>query len=257
MKHSEKVQAYLARLGLPRDMEITHTRHELCCLQYAHAVRIPYENIDIVNGKPLSLDPDDLYEKIITNGRGGYCFELNGLFGWFLRELGYPVTDYFARFLRGEPEIPMRRHRILRVTAEDGDCICDVGVGQIAPRHPLFLREGLVQEQFGETYRFERDDELGWVLWELHHGTWRQYISFFEEKQYDVDFIQPTFYCEHHPDSPFPKALMLAIKTETGRKSIDGDTFKVFQGEKLISVRENLSGEALAEHMRRDFFLTI
>ena len=255
MIHSEKAKTYLRRLGLPEDMEISHTYKELCDIQYAHACRIPYENLDIMNGTPIALTPDALYDKIVTRGRGGYCFELNGALGWLLRELGFSVTDYFARFLRGEAELPMRRHRILRVTCAEGDCICDVGVGQIAPRYPLFLKENEIQTQFGETYRFQRDETLGWILWEEHKGEWRQYLSFFEEPHFDVDFIQPSFYCEKHPDSPFPKALMLAIKTEKGRKTVDGDVYKEFEGGTLTVIEENLSKEALDARMKKDFYL--
>ena len=255
METNEKIRAYLHRLGISEDRTFSHTYGELCEIQYAHACRIPYENFDILNSVPLSLEPDDLFDKIILHRRGGYCFELNGLLGWLLSALGFSVTDYFARFLRGESGIPMRRHRILRVSCAEGDCICDVGVGQIAPRYPLFLREHEIQEQFGETYRFERDDVLGWVLWEQHKGEWRQYLSFFEEPHFPVDFIQPSFYCEKHPDSPFPKALMLSIKTEKGRKTVDGNVYKEFEGDTLIQIEEGLTDTTLREHMIKDFYL--
>ena len=101
---------------------------------------------------------DDLFEKIVTRNRGGFCFELNGSFGWLLRELGYEVTDYFARYLRGESSIPMRWHRVLKVLATDGVYLADVGIGEICPREPLKLEEGMVQEQLGESYRLEKED---------------------------------------------------------------------------------------------------
>ena len=72
-------------------------RHWLTCRSVI-CKRFPTENLDIMNRIALSLDPQDLYQKIVMRRRGGYCFELNALFGWLLRELGYTATDLVARF---------------------------------------------------------------------------------------------------------------------------------------------------------------
>ena len=74
----------------------------LAAIQEAHLKAVPYENLDIRYGIPLSLVIPDLYHKIVIKRRGGYCFELNALFRWLLLELGFPVTNYMARFLRDE-----------------------------------------------------------------------------------------------------------------------------------------------------------
>jgi N-hydroxyarylamine O-acetyltransferase len=133
-----------------------------------------------------------------------------------------------GRYLRGETAIPMRRHRVIRTECADGTFICDVGVGQQAPRFPLALVPDLVQEQFGETYKITREPFLGWVVNDLYKGEWRRFYSFTEEEQLDIDFVMPSFYCEKSPDSIFNKSMMLSIKTEQGRKTIDGNTFRIF-----------------------------
>ena len=225
----EKVKAYFKRIGLDYPEKIVPDSELLQKLQFAHCTHVPYENLDIIRGIPLSLKTDDLYEKIVVQGRGGFCFELNGLFGWLLRELGYEVTDVAARYLRGETSIPMRRHRVLLVHAVDGTWCCDVGIGEVCPRYPLRLVEGLEQPQFDECYRFDKDPFLGWVLMDRHHGEWRQFYSFTEEPQLDVDFIAPTFYCEKHPDSPFFPDEMFSLKTAEGRITLDGNVFKEFR----------------------------
>lgn len=231
--------------GQPLDFKM------LCCLQYAHVTTIPYENLDILNKIPLSLDTDVLYEKIIENHRGGYCFELNGMYGTFLRSLGFGVTDYFARYLRDETQIPMRRHRVLKVEAADGTYLCDIGIGQPAPRYPVKIVTGLNQPQFDEIYKFEKEDFLGWVLYDLHKGSWRKFFSFTEEPQLDIDYVSASAWCELHPDSPFNKAEMLAIKTSDGRKTLDGRTFKIFE-KGNIDIKENLTEDEmnriLSEH---------
>lgn len=217
---------YLARIGYTGKAE--PTAGVLSDLQYAHLQTVPYENLDILRGLPLSLKAADLYDKIVRRHRGGYCFELNGIFGWLLRELGYEVTDYMARFLLNEPTVPMRRHRVLRVRADGRDYLCDVGVGLEVPRRPLLLQEGFVQEKGLTSYKLTREPFFGWVLRELYHGSWRTLYAFTEEEQLEVDFIQPTFYCENHPDSIFRRQNMLSIRTPDGRKTLDGNIFKVF-----------------------------
>ena len=158
----EKVKAYFKRIGLDYPEKITLDSELLRKLQFAHCTHVPYENLDIIRGIPLSLKADDLYNKVVVQGKGGFCFELNGLFGWLLRELGYEVTDVAARYLRGESSIPMRRHRVLIVRAADGLWCCDVGIGEVCPRYPLRLEEGLEQPQFDECYRFDKDPKFNY-----------------------------------------------------------------------------------------------
>ena len=244
----EKVKAYFKRIGLEMPETIVPDSSLLKKLQFAHCTTVPYENLDIIRGIPLSLDPDDLYEKIVVRGKGGFCFELNGLFGWLLRQLGYEVTDVAARYLRGESTIPMRRHRVLIVKAVDGLWCGDVGIGEVCPRYPLRLEEGLEQTQFDECYRFDKDPFLGWVLMDKYHGEWRRFYSFTEEPQLDVDFIAPTFYCEKHPDSPFSPDEMFSLKTAEGRLTLDGHVYKEFRNGE-VTVRE-LSADELPEAYR-------
>ncbi len=242
------VKAYFDRIGLDMPDPVIPNSDLLCKLQFAHCTSVPYENFDMMLGIPTSLEVDALYEKIVINRRGGICFELNGSFGALLRELGYGVTDYAARYLRGESEIPMRRHRVLKVQATDGVWLCDVGIGEICPRKPIAFLEGLVQEQFGEQYRLEKDGFLGWVLMDYHKGAWRRFYSFTEEPQLLADYIAPNFYCEKHPDSPFNKDEMFALKTPEGRFTLDGNIYKEFSRDKVQvwEVPENQMPEVYA-----------
>ena len=223
-----KVEQYFKRIGLEMPEDLTPTSALLRELQFAHCTHIPYENLDIIRGIPLSLDNDDLFKKVVVEGKGGFCFELNGLFAWLLRELGYGVTEYAARYLRGESEIPMRRHRVLAVQAVDGLWCVDVGIGEVCPRYPVQLVEGLAQPQFDECYRFTKDGFLGWVLEDLYHGQWRRFYSFTTEPQLPQDFEALCIYCEKSPKSPFFPDEMFSLKTATGRITLDGHTYKEF-----------------------------
>ena len=244
-------EKYLERIGL--DCAPTHTLDFLSRLQLAHVTTVPYENLDIINGIPLELSPDALYNKVVERRRGGYCFELNALFANLLRSLGFSVRDYLGRYLKGEEGIPLRRHRIIGVILDGIEYILDVGLGQSGPRMPLRLEEGVLQEQLGESYRFERDKELGWILTQLSHGEWIRLYSFTEEHQYEVDFIEPSFYCERHPSSPFNKKAIVALKTLDGRKTLNDRDFKIFSASELIHTEEAVTDARLAEILANEF----
>jgi arylamine N-acetyltransferase len=211
--------AYLERIGC---VGLTDpTLETLKALQWAHVHHVPYENLDILAGKYLSVDLGDVYEKIVVRKRGGYCFELNGLFAWLLRELGFCVTEYYGRYLDGEPlDMPMRRHRIVRVDLGGEVYICDVGVGVTAPRWPLHFATDVVQTQLQEEYRIVTHPELGYVVQFLHKGQWNRLYSFTTDPQYPIDFEMPNHWCLTHPDSIFKNMTMVFIRTPEGRNTI-------------------------------------
>nr|WP_188532240.1 arylamine N-acetyltransferase [Paenibacillus abyssi] len=225
-----EVLAYLDRIGY--DGPIDGSAATLAELQECHLHTVPYENLDILQRIPLSLEIDVLLEKIVVRRRGGYCFELNALFGWLLRELGYSVSDYMARFWRDEPNLPpKRRHHVLKVKVGDIFYLCDVGVGGIVPRRPIKMAEKLEHRQGDECYRMERDPYFGWLLCELSHGEWRRLYSFTEEPQLPKDYIMATYWCENAPDSIFNRDAMVALRTKDGRNTIAGKEFRIFTAE--------------------------
>jgi len=221
-----RITKYLQRIGYIGTPRADYTT--LCDLQRLHLQAVPYENLDIMRGVPLSLEIGDIYEKIVLRGRGGYCFELNALFAWLLKNLGFAVTDYMARFLRDEPEIPMRRHRVLNVACGGKEYLCDVGVGGVIPRMPLPLITGKVSEQNGEKYVLEKEDFLGNVLYEWRHDSWRKLYAFTNEPQLESDFTAISYYCETYPGSFFKTQDMVHIFTKDGRKSVAGREVRLF-----------------------------
>ena len=239
MYTTEQIRQTFLRLGLAVPETITPDRETLFRLQRAFLQAVPYENLDILAGRPLSLAEDALYDKLVTRRRGGYCFEINGFFAVLLRSMGYTVTEYLARYLRGETAIPMRRHRVLRVTANDGSAwIADAGIGQESFRQPLPYSDTTAEVNDGfRVYRLRKREFYGWVIEDtpvmedtiVGEAVFRPFYSFTEEPQLPIDYEMPSFWCEKHPDSPFTKAPMLAIKTETGRVAIDGNQLSLYE----------------------------
>ena len=210
-----QVQQYLARIGLTEPLPAG--AEGLKAIQLAHLLSVPYENLDILAGREMPLTEAALFDKIVTRHRGGYCFELNGLLGALLSALGYGVQDYFARFLKDEPTVPMRRHRIIVAETEGERYLMDVGVGIPIPRVPLKLEEG-VQGQ----YEVKKEPFFGWVIYDRG----KRLYAFTEEPQLAVDYEAPHFWCRYAPESPFTKGNMLSIRTPEGRITLDGDVLR-------------------------------
>ena len=231
------VEKYLKRIGYTGNPAVNF--ETLSELQYRHLLSVPYENLDILNGIPLSLQIDDLFEKIVIRHRGGYCFELNTLFNHLLKEIGFKTTTYISRFLLGEKSIPMRRHRVMKVDIDNTSYLADVGVGSEVPVRPLKLCEGYEENVRGILYKLTKEPFFGWVLsfYNSRDGKneWERLYSFTEEEQLEVDFIQPDFYCQYHPDSIFRVQRMVAVRTESGKNSIDGSVFKILSNGTLVS----------------------
>lgn len=229
---SPQARAYLARIGFSGRLDGSSAA--LAQLQERHLHAVPYENFDILQGIPLSLEVDDLYRKIVDQRRGGYCFELNALFRWLLEEVGYPVTSLMARFWRDEPNPPpKRRHHVLRVEAEGRSYLCDVGVGGIVPRRPVEMLPHAAQTQGSEVYKLEQEPFFGWMLYEFVQGSWRQLYSFSDEPQLAKDFITTNYWCERSPESLFTKGAMAALRTREGRVTVSGDEFRIFSGDSV------------------------
>ncbi len=221
------VDRYLARIGMERSPFLTYDY--LRRLQLNHQMSVPYETLDILYQAPnFTLKLEDVYDKVVNRRRGGYCFELNLLFGWLLRQLGFNVIDHFARFLRGSESIPMRRHRVLRVECEGREYIADVGVGSKCPKYPMLLSEGLEQNFDGECYCYERDRTLGWVCMEQKGDSWRPMYSFTDEPNFDIDFEAIHFYCRYCPDVEFRTKAVASLRTEEGRCTLSDREFRNF-----------------------------
>jgi len=229
----EQINIYLNKIGYKGNIEMDGKT--LQQLQIAHLKSIPYENLDILKKVPLSLDSESLFEKIILNQRGGYCFELNGLYSNLLKSLGFAVTNLAGRFIRNESSLQMRRHRILKVRADDGIYICDVGVRSESPRIALRFVDDLIQNDGKSEYKFEQNDLYGHILSQkCQYNDWKTMYGFTEEPQLDIDYIMPSFFCEKHPDSPFINYKMISIFTDTSNITLVGDTLQYYDDAKVV-----------------------
>ena len=156
------VTAYLERIRYREHTSPSFTT--LAGLHHAHLQAVPFENLDVISRRPISLDPADLFMKIVRQRRGGFCYELNGLFSLLLRALGFHVTLLAATFPRPPGQVaPELDHLALVVSTGSGDgpWLADVGAGRSAPATPLALTPYVRFEQVDTQHRvpsgFTRD----------------------------------------------------------------------------------------------------
>ena len=149
--NSTDIGAYLDRIGL--DVPPQPDLSALAVLQASHLMHVPFEGLDVRLGIPLSLDTDALFDKIIRRRRGGYCFELNGLFLELLRGLGFVARPVLARvWYRNPPQIPPLTHTLNLVSLEGEAYLVDVGFGGATARTPVAFRPGAEAEDIDGTH---------------------------------------------------------------------------------------------------------
>ena len=222
MDASLDIAAYLDRIQVTQaptvSIEFLRTLHR------QHVFHVPFENLDIHLGRTISLAPADLFEKIVRKRRGGYCFELNGLFQLLLEALGFRVYSTAARVLFGAETIPPRSHRLLIVTLDEADWVVDVGFGAFGLIEPIPLTTGLEHSQFTDRFRLERDPLLGFVFQSYHDNSWHNQYAFTPDLHHSIDFIFANYYHSHSPHSIFTQKRLCQLPTPEGRKRLDGKT---------------------------------
>ncbi|WP_017595225.1 arylamine N-acetyltransferase family protein [Nocardiopsis potens] len=200
------LDAYLERIGYRGPREATW--EVLREVNRAHARAIPFENLDVLLGREISLDIADLQDKMVVRRRGGYCHEQNVLFATALDRLGFRVTGLSARLLFGRGLDVLRTvgHTILKVEADGGAWIADTGVGGVGPLEPVPLADGAVSHQGDWTYRLD-DTPRGWLLRYATAEGWFPLYYFSTAPFYRADYADHNYIASHHPRSPFHRML--------------------------------------------------
>jgi N-hydroxyarylamine O-acetyltransferase len=204
------LEAYLRRIVYSGRLQPVPAVLE--ALHLAHATHIPFENLDILLKRPIRLDLASLQAKLVTGGRGGYCFEQNLLFSAVLQRLGFSVTQLAARVLyRSRRKLP-RTHILLLVDVDGATWLADVGFGLEGLLLPVPFGSSREARQFAWTYRVV-DAGGDWILQSLRNDSWTDLYSFSLEPQLAVDFEPANHYTATHPDSRFVGTLTAQLPT--------------------------------------------
>jgi N-hydroxyarylamine O-acetyltransferase len=202
--------AYLDRVdlsGAPGEPEgLAPNLESLSRLQEAHCAAIPFENLDVLLGRPILLDLASLQAKLVGARRGGYCFEHNTLFAAILEAVGFRVTRLAARVRIGDPAPRPRTHMLLRVDLTEGAFLVDVGFGGEGPLVPVPFAPGAETEAAGVRHRLipEGPSSAGVrVLQADVGGGFTDLYAFTEEPQLAVDYEMANHFTSTYPRSPF------------------------------------------------------
>lgn len=217
--------AFLRRLGLEENaLQGLSVREQLNTLIWAYQTHIPFEDLNSsCLHQPTTLGIPELFDKMVTRERGGFCFEMNGLFTRLLQDLGFSARSVFCRILRGKDFLPPCTHRGIIVEDEDRLYYCDVGYGGPQPAGTVLIEDGAESENHGEIFRTDRYDPWWWTLSRTTSaGETEQVLQFRTEPMDAVEFVPVNYYCSTDPGMVFVKRVMLNLRTEKGSVSIDG-----------------------------------
>ena len=225
-------------------------------LHVNHALHIPFENVDVYLKKILSLNTDDLYDKIVCQKRGGYCFEMNALFARVLRELGYQVTPALARLNGRGMGFGAHTHRVNIVTVDGSRWLADVGYGGGGCIAPVNLESREEQRRWGQSFRVHWEEELGFVVsYRNEAGDFCDYLSFFDIETPEKDFEIMSYFTNCHPDSGFRKALMCMLPLPNGRITLNGNTLRILKDG--VKTEQELEDSQLESALKEYFGLQV
>ncbi|HWU13859.1 MAG TPA: arylamine N-acetyltransferase [Caulobacter sp.] len=252
---SVDLDAYFARIGYDGPREAT--LDVLRALHQKHPDAIPFENLDVLLGKPISLDPAQVDAKLIGAGRGDYCYEQNGLFKRVLTALGFEVTGLMARVLWMVPDhLPPRprSHMVLavRIPGDDTTWLADVGFGGCVLTGPLALFSDAVQATPNGAFRILPIDELGGerqVQANLS-GRWAATYQVALGAWADQDYEQANFYTYAHPSSHFTFSLTAGRTTPTARYALKNNRLTWRDAGGALVEQRDLSAEQLETTLR-------
>lgn len=222
------IQKYLKRIAVPAENKLDLTY--LARLQYSHMQRIPFENLDVTREIPIKLDDKAFFEKILNRNRGGFCYELNGLFQKLLAELGFQSHLISCTVKKPDGWVREDSHAAILVYLDHTPYLVDVGFGD-SVRQPIPLN-GEEKSDVSGTYRvIELRDEL-FDLQRLENEKWRTLYRFSDKPKKLQDFTDACLFNQTSPDSHFTHGDLATIATKNGRITLSGMTATISENGK-------------------------
>ena len=211
-------------------------------LQRAHLNTVPFENLDIHWKRPIVLDEKKFYEKIVSDRRGGFCYELNGLFNVLLRSIGFQTRLISARVFNGTEFGPEFDHMAMIVTIDGDEYLADVGFGSFTDETLRFAIDVEQNDREGVFVIRNFDDEYFEVAKRLD-DTWIPEYIFRDITRELSEFAEMCDFQQYSPDSHFTKGKLCSIKTGTGRKTLTDKSFIVTENGKKNETPVNSESE--------------
>ncbi len=220
---------------------------DLACLtaiHRQHLLNIPYEDLDVQLGRALDLDLQRIFEKIVERQRGGWCYEMNGLLCWALREIGFEVTRMVGGVMRAiHGDAAMGNHLVLRVDL-DGPMLADVGIGE-GMLEPICLEQARVV-QGNREFRLEVLED---GLWRFHNHAGAIPPSFDFSPEPDEDHLAETCRNLQQDEGSLFRQNLICLQPDGvgGTKTLIGRVLALPREEKQILESADALCETLAE----------
>jgi len=250
------VSAYLARIGYAGPRSVT--LETLRAIHLLHPSAITFENIDALLGRPIRLELAAIADKIVTCGRGGYCYEQNTLLMTALRATGFPVRSIAGRIqwnMNGA--VTARNHMALLVTLPDGEYVADVGFGGLTLTAPLKLEPDLEQKTPHGWYRIVRAGDEFQLQAKLD-GHWTAMYQFSLSDEDVSDWEMANWFISTSPDSIFTKTLIVARPAAEGiRYALRNNRLRTYHSDGSIEQRTLTSADELFGVLRGEFNLKL
>jgi N-hydroxyarylamine O-acetyltransferase len=213
---------YLARIGYSEP--IRPDVETLRGLHVTHMQSVPFENLNIALKRPIHLTTEALWEKIVIQKRGGFCYELNGLFGWLLQQLGFDVTYLNARVYNRQGQLGIDFDHLallVQIPNHPGRWLADVGFGD-SFHEPLNFEAAGEQAQGLRSYRLEHLPD-GFATWQKNYdGTWeRHYFFDLQAHKFPEEYESGCLYHQTSPQSSFTRGSIISRATPDGRVSLE------------------------------------
>ncbi|MDM7996789.1 MAG: arylamine N-acetyltransferase [Acidobacteriota bacterium] len=224
-------------------------------LHVAFTLNVPFENLDVFYRRPVLLDGGSLFNKIVKERRGGYCFEMNGIFSLALQAMGFKVTNLLAKVAVGGTQYTTKTHQAILVEAGGRQWLADVGFGNDGIMAPLLLEENTEQKQFAHTYRLVAHATLGYVLEKKNQDGFFPLYAFTLEPCSPEDFLMSNHFTATFPGSFFLTMRMCTMPKKDGRITLTDSHFKVVRGDAVSTAPIANEGEfaaLLKEHFNLD-----
>ncbi|WP_375753836.1 arylamine N-acetyltransferase [Vibrio sp. HN007] len=242
--NEKMISDYLSRVGLS-DMPVA-SESGLTQLHIAQHRHIPFENFDVLLGRGIQLSEEAIFQKLVLDKRGGYCFELNGLMLRILNAAGFESRPLLGRVHLGDGPSG-RSHQVSLVIIEGKKWLVDVGFGALTPRSPLPIELNKELHTDIQTYRFITHELYGNVLQIKDDEQWNDLYSLDMSYVCDGDIEYGNHYTSTSKNSSFTSGCKAALSTETGVITLLNNKLKIRDGndtqEILLTNKDSFFGE--------------
>lgn len=254
------LKKYFSRISydsacLPRVWDVAALAHLMRCQLFS----VVFENLDVQQGRGVSLLPDDIYHKIVQNKQGGYCYEVNGLFAQALDALQIPYQFVAARPMF-YPMLRPKTHMALVVHLPEGLFLCDLGFGSYGIRAPIALSclDQVILQDFDQFMLTCDDPTLPYAEYIVQaqvDGVWVKQYAFNLSPQLWVDFMPANYVNSSHPDAIFVQKRVVIKHSPEGRDILLGNRHKQIRVDG--AVEQDIPEEHISALLREVFGLSV